>query len=170
MSERRILRLSQEHLPSLCLAETYCFGKNAWSEAILRETLENRFSYFLGIFIDVPSCSSQSNDPIFAGYLAARMLGYEGELLSIAVLPEYRGCGLAEQLLLYWFASEPALREIFLEVRVGNKPAISLYEKLGFVSLGYRKNYYSHPREDALIMKKDFRPVSPGPIGAELFV
>ena len=43
-----------------------------------------------------------------------------------------------------------------LEVRASNVPAISLYEKLGFYEVGRRKNYYRNPREDALIMRKEW--------------
>ena len=45
---------------------------------------------------------------------------------------------------------------LLLEVRASNAPAIALYEKLGFLQVGCRKNYYHNPREDALILRKDF--------------
>ena len=47
-------------------------------------------------------------------------------------------------------------RCLTLEVRASNVPAISLYEKLGFAEVGRRKNYYRNPREDALIMRKEW--------------
>ena len=43
-----------------------------------------------------------------------------------------------------------------LEVRASNGPAIALYEKLGFSEIGRRKNYYRNPREDALILRKEW--------------
>ena len=49
---------------------------------------------------------------------------------------------------------------IFLEVRVRNFPAQALYLRMGFEIIGRRKNYYSHPQEDALIMEKKVRPAS----------
>lgn len=171
----RIERLDGRQLPFLVAAEKLCFGANAWSEAMIKESLENRFGYFLGIFLDTPQLAGEVKAadslsvPVCVGYLAARVLGAEAELLSIAILPDYRGRGFGRQLLEYWCGSEPSVREIFLEVRVSNTAAIGLYQQLGFISLGYRKNYYSHPREDALIMKKELRSASVGPIGAELF-
>ena len=47
-------------------------------------------------------------------------------------------------------------RCLTLEVRASNEPARALYEKLGFVQVGLRKNYYRNPREDALILRKEF--------------
>ena len=47
--------------------------------------------------------------------------------------------------------------KLTLEVRVSNDPAIALYEKLGFQVLGRRPNYYSHPKEDAWIMGKEWQ-------------
>ena len=51
---------------------------------------------------------------------------------------------------------EKGSRCLTLEVRVSNIPAITLYEKLGFAEIGRRKNYYRNPREDALILRKEW--------------
>ena len=45
---------------------------------------------------------------------------------------------------------------LMLEVRTSNTPAISVYEKLGFIEVGRRKNYYRNPKEDAIIMRKEW--------------
>ena len=47
-------------------------------------------------------------------------------------------------------------RCLTLEVRASNAPAICLYEKLGFRQVGRRPNYYSHPKEDGLILRKEW--------------
>ena len=57
---------------------------------------------------------------------------------------------------------------MFLEVRRSNQAAIVLYERAGFASLSVRHGYYSHPREDALVMRKRLASPSPGPIGVEI--
>ena len=44
-----------------------------------------------------------------------------------------------------------------LEVRASNAPAISLYQKMGFVQVGRRPNYYHNPKEDALILRKEWK-------------
>ena len=78
----------------------------------------------------------------------------QGDLANIAVDPEYRRWGLGSKLLAYTVqkATENGVNELFLEVRASNVPAIGLYEKSGFVNIGTRRNYYKHPKEDAVIM------------------
>ena len=64
------------------------------------------------------------------------------------------GRALMETLL--QFAEENHLRLVTLEVRASNAGAIALYEQLGFVQVGFRPGYYQKPKEDALIMTKDY--------------
>ncbi len=83
----------------------------------------------------------------------------ELELLNITVDPSYRKKGYAEKVLRIMedLASSRSMESIFLEVRVGNEPAIRLYKKLGYKQVGLRKDYYpltSGGREDAIVMKK----------------
>ena len=52
------------------------------------------------------------------------------------------------------FLSERGVADVYLEVRVSNTPARTLYEKLGFRAVGVRKKYYRLPVEDAVVMKK----------------
>ena len=79
-------------------------------------------------------------------------------MMNIAVHPDFRRKGIAEQLV---NALVDALKEIeshclTLEVRASNDPAIKLYDKLGFSKIGRRPNYYRHPKEDALILRKEW--------------
>ena len=81
----------------------------------------------------------------------------EGELFRIAVLERHRRCGLGKALLCR-FKDEllsHGVRNVFLEVRVSNAPAISLYESEGFKRCAVRRNYYKNPTEDALMMRLD---------------
>lgn len=89
------------------------------------------------------------------GYYIASQIADEAELLNISISPKWQGNGFGAKLLEHLISSlEPQTREIFLEVRASNLPAISLYEKLGFHQLGCRPNYYpcsKKGREDALL-------------------
>lgn len=88
------------------------------------------------------------------GYAGAWLVYDEGQITNIAVHPTARCKGygriLTKQLVDICF--EKGMNEIFLEVRVSNLPALSLYRQLGFTVKGIRKDYYSEPKEDAYIM------------------
>ena len=80
----------------------------------------------------------------------------DSEILNIAVLPEYRGQGIGNRLLsaMMHYAGEKEADAVYLEVRESNTPARTLYEKSGFLPLGVRKNYYTKPTENAVLMRK----------------
>ena len=96
-------------------------------------------------------------DGAVLGYAVLSAVLDEGNLDNIAVAPEYRRRGVADALLgaLTGFGRE-CLALLTLEVRASNAPAIALYEKHGFAAVGRRKNYYSAPREDAVLMTLTF--------------
>ena len=96
-------------------------------------------------------------DNKIAGFAVFYLTPPESELPDIVVSPEYRGQGLGRQLLTHCFDELRAksIETIFLEVRVSNTPARTLYEHLGFESIGTRKYFYSNPIEDALCMRID---------------
>ena len=73
---------------------------------------------------------------------------------NVAVLPAFQGRGIASALLkeLLSLGEAMGFTDFTLEVRVGNAPAIHLYEKFGFVSEGIRPGFYRNPAEDAMIM------------------
>jgi [ribosomal protein S18]-alanine N-acetyltransferase len=96
------------------------------------------------------------------GFLLARQVADEAEVLNVAVLTEARRQGQASALLttaLDQFRNSGVLR-IFLEVRESNQPAIAFYTKQGFTCSGRRKVYYCNPVEDALCMDLKF-PTAP---------
>ena len=83
----------------------------------------------------------------------------EGYIGNVAVRPAYRRRGIGDALLeaLDCLAEEKELSFLTLEVRASNLPAVSLYEKHGYVRAGLRPAYYSDPREDAVLMTKYLR-------------
>jgi ribosomal-protein-alanine N-acetyltransferase len=89
-----------------------------------------------------------------AGYAGMWKILDEGHITNIAVHPDFRRRGLGAALLrdLIEHAESCGINALTLEVRVGNKPAICLYESLGFTVEGRRKRYYQDNHEDALIM------------------
>lgn len=88
------------------------------------------------------------------GYAGAWLVYDEGQITNIAIRPSARrqgfGATLTHALIEECF--KRGMHEIFLEVRISNLSALSLYRQLGFTVKGMRKNYYSEPKEDAYIM------------------
>jgi len=91
------------------------------------------------------------------GFVILRSMGDVGELLLIAVEKAVRRSGIADVLMesALLYASMNFLESVFLEVRAGNAAAISLYEKHGFWNVRTRKDYYSDPVEDAIVMERE---------------
>jgi len=89
-----------------------------------------------------------------AGYVVGRLAADELHINNIAVRQEFRRAGIARALLSRLLTEAKAIRaaRAFLEVRAGNTAAQALYENCGFCAVGRRRNYYSNPPEDALIM------------------
>jgi [ribosomal protein S18]-alanine N-acetyltransferase len=91
------------------------------------------------------------------GYLIISRYVDAWHVMNVAVDPEFRGRGIATKLLSHLFeqTAGDGRRGYTLEVRVSNRSAIRLYERLGFKARGIRRGYYTDNREDALIMWKD---------------
>lgn len=89
-------------------------------------------------------------------YLIFYIMADEMEIARIAVLPEHRGKGYGKELLmqLFQYSIGNTTTQILLEVRANNEAAISLYKNQGFENVGIRKEYYTNPLEDAIIMNK----------------
>jgi [ribosomal protein S18]-alanine N-acetyltransferase len=88
------------------------------------------------------------------GMIVIYLIDDEAHVATFAIHPEYRRSGIGWRLMLH--SLKETCREgathAFLEVRAGNQTAINLYEKLGFVKVGERKNYYADNHEDAFLM------------------
>ena len=144
----RIVPMNADHLAEVAELERICFS-NPWSRNMLGEELDNMLSAFLVALDD--------RDRV-VGYAGVQVILDEGYITNIAVRPECRRQGIAAKLLQVFmdFAKANQLSFLTLEVRASNYDAIALYGSRGFRSMGRRKNYYEHPREDALIMTREF--------------
>ena len=144
----RIVPMNADHLDQVAELERICFP-DPWSRNMLAEELDNALSAFLVALDD--------RDHV-VGYAGVQVILDEGYITNVAVRPECRRQGIAGKLLQVFldFAQGNNLAFLTLEVRASNYDAIALYGSRGFRSGGRRKNYYEHPREDAIIMTKEF--------------
>ena len=143
----QIVPMNGDHLDEVAELERVCFP-DPWSRNMLKEELENDLAAFL-VALD--------GQGAVAGYAGLQVVLNEGYILNVAVRPDCRRQGVAGQLLQVFldFAKGNQLAFLTLEVRASNYPAIALYGSRGFRGVGRRKNYYEHPKEDAVIMTLD---------------
>jgi ribosomal-protein-alanine N-acetyltransferase len=93
-----------------------------------------------------------------AGFLLARSVFENLEILKVGVLPAYQRLGIGTRLMeaAYTEGIRRGCRRCFLEVRASNQVAIGFYNAHKFRVTGRRTDYYSNPAEDALIMERPF--------------
>lgn len=127
-----------EELEQLLLA---VYEVSPWTVGQLEEVLRS----------DVNNCALAEDEGLLVGFLVWQETDFEAEVLQIAVLPSYQGQKIATAL----FDFLPANKEIFLEVRESNKPALLFYKKERFEEIARRKAYYHAPVEDAIVMKRE---------------
>ncbi|MCL2003278.1 MAG: ribosomal protein S18-alanine N-acetyltransferase [Oscillospiraceae bacterium] len=132
--------------------EKACFSL-PWSLESVKSELQNPNALYPGAFIGGK----------LAGYAGMQMILDEGYITNLATAPAHRRKGIAGALMreLLSAAAERKLRFITLEVRESNLPARGLYEKHGFAPAGTRKGYYDLPKEDAILMTREFFAVTP---------
>jgi len=142
-----ILKMNESHVAQVAELEKICFS-DPWSEKSVREELYNPLSFWL-VCMD--------GDKL-VGYIGSQSVMGESDMMNVAVDPDYRRRGIAEKLVdsLVCELAREGNRCLSLEVRASNEAAISLYHKLGFVQAGRRPKYYRNPREDALILRKEW--------------
>ena len=139
--------MCRDHVAQIAQLEKLCFH-DPWSENSIASELDNRLSLWL---------VAQDGDQV-VGYVGSQSVMGWADMMNIAVHPDYRRHGVA------WKLVERLVEELqkmdvtclTLEVRASNEPAKALYEKLGFQQVGRRPNYYRNPKEDALILRKEW--------------
>lgn len=143
----KIERMNMCHVSQVAELETICFC-DPWSEKSVASELDNALALWL-VAVE---------DGRVAGYVGSQTVMGETDMMNIAVYPEFRRRGIAEQLVeaLIEQLRELGSKCLTLEVRASNDAAQALYEKLGFLQIGRRPRYYRNPKEDALILRKEW--------------
>ena len=143
----KLIPMTDEHVAAIAALEKVCFP-DPWSEAAVASEVNNPLSLWL---------VAMEGDHL-AGYIGSQSVLGESDVMNVAVDPAFRRQGVARELI------QTLIRELAqrgnhclsLEVRASNAPAITLYEALGFHQVGRRPNYYRTPKEDALILRKEW--------------
>jgi [ribosomal protein S18]-alanine N-acetyltransferase len=117
-----------------------------WSEATFRGLLRRRDAEMI----------VATREDVIIGYAVLWCVLDQAELGNVAVTAAARGAGVGEMLVreMIGRAAGRCVREVFLEVRPSNDVARRLYERLGFMHVGRRRNYYQEPVEDALVLRR----------------
>ena len=146
MTDIKIIPTQKAHLDEICAIENVCFS-SPWSKNSFAFGLDNSQtqSYYTAI-----------SENKVVGYICIFHLFEEGELLNIAIHPDYRKLGIGQKLIdkMFDILKEKGIERVTLEVRDSNIPARKLYTKNGFSQFAVRKNYYTKPLEDGIIMEK----------------
>ena len=138
-----VIPMTAQNVADLAELEQVCFS-TPWSAQALAEELDNPHAVFR-VAVDTTGR--------VVGYVGMHHLLDEGFITNVAVSPTARRQGVAKALLaaLADYGTAHSLYRITLEVRVGNTPAITLYEGAGYVRDGVRPGFYRNPTEDAAI-------------------
>lgn len=137
-----------EHIPAVARLEQENFSL-PWSENVLRSELSNPLALWIVALSD--------NEVV--GYVGAQIVPDEADMMNLAVSAAYRRMGIGKTLVekLLEALQARSVRSLTLEVRVSNAPAVTLYEGLGFQTVGRRPGYYQKPKEDAFILRKEWQ-------------
>jgi len=139
--------MTAEHIPQIAAIERSCFS-DPWSENLFRDILWNDAAVMV---------VAEGEDGAVLGYAELSVVLDEGTVDNVAVAPAYRRQGVADAMLSAFVRfGRSNLAFLTLEVRESNVPAIMLYQKHGFRTVGRRKNYYDDPQEDAILMTLEF--------------
>lgn len=144
----RIVPMQAAHIPALAAVERACFAV-PWTQAGLRAELASSTAVFR-VAVDGAGA--------VLGYGGMQFVCGEGYLDNVAVAPQHRGKGVGTAVVaaLLGYARAHGGAFVTLEVRPSNAPALALYRGLGFVQAGRRRNFYSRPTEDALLLTHTF--------------
>ena len=139
-----IVRMNERHVSAVAELERLNFSA-PWDEASVRSELTNKLSLWL-VALDGGEV---------VGYVGSQTVLGEADMMNIAVADSHRRQGIARMLVRELIDRLDA-NMLTLEVRASNAPAIALYQSEGFIQIGLRKNYYRKPKEDALILRKEW--------------
>ena len=142
-----ITTMGEQHVAQVAALEKLCFS-DPWSEKSVASELTNKLSLWL---------VAVENDTV-VGYVGSQTVMGETDMMNVAVHPDFRKRGIATALIvgLVEELRKQGSHCLTLEVRASNAPAISVYSALEFREVGRRRNYYRNPREDALILRKEW--------------
>ena len=143
----KIIPMTADHVPSVAALEAMCFS-DPWSQNSVASELNNPLSLWLVAL----------EEDTLVGYVGSQTVMGETDMMNVAVHPDHRRGGIARSLIeaLVQVLKVRESHSLTLEVRASNAPAIALYENLGFLEAGRRRNYYRNPKEDALILRKEW--------------
>lgn len=141
----QIRRMEKSDVDEVVRLEGLSYGEHHWSKESFYNELANNLAHYY--------CAVDENNTLL-GYAGCWHIFEEAHITTLSVHPEQRKKGIAQSLLFSVIDDcyKNKIKYITLEVRESNVPAISLYEKNGFKSIGTRKNYYQDNNENALIM------------------
>ena len=140
-----IVRMNESHVSAVVELEKQNFS-DPWPDIAVRGELTNKLALWL---------VAMENGEV-VGYVGSQTVLQEADMMNIAVADTHRRRGIAKMLVEELIRQLDAY-QLTLEVRASNAPAIALYEALGFQQVGLRKNYYRNPKEDALILRKEWK-------------
>ena len=142
-----ITKMTQTHVAQIAELEKLCFSE-PWSEKSVASELDNSLAFWL----------VAEDEGRVAGYIGSQTVMDETDMMNVAVHPDYRKQGIATALIvgLVEELRKMGSHSLTLEVRASNDNAIRVYQRLDFQQVGCRKNYYRNPKEDALILRKEW--------------
>lgn len=143
-----IVPMNKCHIKDIAEIERQSFSK-PWSEKMIEAELTNSTAIFF--------VAEADNKAV--GYIGVHVVCDEGYIANLAVLNEYRKQSVGKTLLdtAIGMAEGMGLKFLSLEVRPSNKIAVDLYKSRDFKVAGRRKNFYTEPKEDGLIMTRLFK-------------
>lgn len=134
----------------------YALEQETFSIPWSREAVEKEFSNLSAIYF---VAEEEEEEGKIIGYMGMWKVLDEGQITNVAVHKDYRRCGVASRLIesIKKWGQDQALEVLLLEVRASNDVAQNLYQKHGFYEVGKRKNYYTKPIEDAVLMTFNYK-------------
>ncbi len=144
----RICPLPEEQISAAAALEALCFTDGV-SEESLRSFVCTACNHYL---------AALTEEGALPGYGGFSVVADEAEIITVAVSPASRRCGIGRALTEQMLHDAEVLgaASMYLEVRASNSAARALYTALGFEEIGVRRGYYRAPREDAILMRREY--------------